>query len=158
MRFVLVDRIVGLEPGRSIEVRKNVSASEDLFEDHFPGCPVFPGAMLVEVFEQAAQLLIGATYDFARTASLTRLARVSFRRFVLPGDQVTARCEKRSGDETAWTIAASAETDGTPVASGVMELAIEDAQGNADALARAARFREMAGVLRSHPLRVESTT
>jgi 3-hydroxyacyl-[acyl-carrier-protein] dehydratase len=153
MRFVLVDRIVGLEPGRSIEVRKNVSASEDLFEDHFPGCPVFPGAMVVEVFEQAAQLLIGATYDFQRTGSLARVSRVAFRHFVVPGDQVMARCEKRSGDNERWTIAASATVDGVPVATGTLEFALEDARGDVEARGRADRFREMARLLQEHPLR-----
>jgi 3-hydroxyacyl-[acyl-carrier-protein] dehydratase len=157
VRFVLVDRIVELDPGRSIDVLKNVSASEDVFEDHFPGCPIFPGAMLVEVFGQAAELLIGATYDFERVGSLVRLSRVSFRRFVRPGDQVRARCEKRSGDDTAWTISASATTDGIPVASGALELAIEEARDNADALARATRWREMARVLRDRPLELFMT-
>ena len=62
MRFVFVDRIVALDVGRSIETVKNVSASEDIFTDHFPDHPVFPGALIVESFEQAAQLLIAETY------------------------------------------------------------------------------------------------
>jgi 3-hydroxyacyl-[acyl-carrier-protein] dehydratase len=44
MRFVFVDRVVSAEPRRSIETLKNVSAAEDVFADHFPGYPVFPGA------------------------------------------------------------------------------------------------------------------
>jgi 3-hydroxyacyl-[acyl-carrier-protein] dehydratase len=147
MRFVLVDRILRLEAGSVIEVRKNVSASEDVFADHFPGWPIFPGALLVEVFEQAAQLLIGTTYRFERAASLIRVSRVAFRRFVVPGDQVTVRCERRSGDETAWTIAASATTDGNVVATGTLEFVVEDARGADEASARAARYREMAHML-----------
>ena len=48
MRFVFVDRIVAAEPLRRIDTLKNVSATEDVFADHFPGYPVFPGALVVQ--------------------------------------------------------------------------------------------------------------
>ena len=52
MRFAFVDRIVAAEPLRRIDTLKNVSATEDVFADHFPGYPVFPGALVVEAFAQ----------------------------------------------------------------------------------------------------------
>src|SRR3990172_4603519 len=110
MRFVFVDRVLDLEPGRAIETIKSVSASEDVFTDHFPGYPILPGALIVEAFEQAAQLLIGMTHDFATVGRLTRLSRVSFRRFVRPGDQLRLRCDLRSA-APAWVLAAQAEVD-----------------------------------------------
>src|SRR5439155_19432349 len=65
MRFVFVDRIVAAEPLLRIDTLKNVSATEDVFADHFPGYPVFPGALVVEAFAQACELLIAMSHDFA---------------------------------------------------------------------------------------------
>jgi 3-hydroxyacyl-[acyl-carrier-protein] dehydratase len=152
MRFVLVDRVLKIEPGAMIEARKNVAASEDVFVDHFPGWSIFPGALLVEAFEQAAQLLIGTTYGFARTASLTRLSRVGFRRFIRPGDQLTVRCERQGVADDSWTVAASAMLDGVTVASGRLEFALEDARAGTEAAARANRYRDMLRLLQAETL------
>ena len=54
MRFILLDRIVALEPGRNIHAVKTLPADEPLFLDHFPGFPVVPGVLLVEMMAQAA--------------------------------------------------------------------------------------------------------
>jgi hypothetical protein len=101
VRFLFVDRIVTLEPGRSIETLKNVSTSEDVFEDHFPGYPILPGAMVVEAFEQASQLLIGVSHDFTRTGHLRAVRRGAFRHFVRPGDQLRVRCARMTGAQDA---------------------------------------------------------
>jgi 3-hydroxyacyl-[acyl-carrier-protein] dehydratase len=164
VRFVLVDRIVGLTPGRAIQALKNVSASEDVFDDHFPGWPIFPGAMLVEVFEQAAQLLIGVTYRFERAGRLTRISRISFRRVVRPGDQLTVQCERQqkdlpssgaalSGETAPWTLLASASVDGATVATGTLEFAVDDVRARRDVLEIAGRYCEMARVLEADPVR-----
>src|SRR5437016_12322821 len=107
MRFVFVDRIVAAEPLRRIDTLKNVSATEDVFADHFPGYPVFPGALVVEAFAQASQLLIGMSHDFAAIGQLSRLSRVAFRPQGRPGGQLWIRCQRRPGDE-AWVLDASA--------------------------------------------------
>ncbi len=143
MRFVFVDRLLALDPGRSIVTLKNVTATEDVFDDHFPGCPIFPGALIVEAFTQAARLLIGLTTDFSRVGRLERLSRVSFRRFVRPGDQLRVRCEKR--DAEPWTVAGEAQVEGRIVATAVLEFALEDATSGG-ACEQAARLRELARV------------
>src|SRR5437763_16295776 len=104
MRFLFVDRIVTLDPGRTIEILKNVSATEDVFDDHFPGYPILPGALLVETFEQASQLLIGASHDFARVGRLQGVSRAAFRHFVRPGDQLRVRCTRATGNDAARTV------------------------------------------------------
>jgi 3-hydroxyacyl-[acyl-carrier-protein] dehydratase len=151
MRFVFVDRILALDPGRAITTLKNVSATEDIFDDHFPGCPIFPGALIIETFEQATELLIGLSTGFARVGRLERISRAAFRRFVRPGDQLRVRCERREGDGPAWTVAASAEVDGRPAATALLEFGLEDAMSG-EPHARADRLRELARVLREGPL------
>src|SRR5499427_4399314 len=103
MRCVFVDRIVELVPGHCIETLMRVSGLEDVFADHFPGYPVLPGALVVEAFAQAAQLLIAMSHDFTRIGRLRRLSRVAFRHQVRPGDELAIRCERRAAGESPWT-------------------------------------------------------
>ena len=46
--FLLVDRVVHVEPGQYVEAYKNISISEQIFQGHFPGHPIYPGVMIVE--------------------------------------------------------------------------------------------------------------
>ena len=64
MRFLLVDRILSLEPGRSITAIKNVSAAEEYLADHFPGYPVLPGVMMLECLVQTGAWLMRSTERF----------------------------------------------------------------------------------------------
>ena len=117
VRFVFVDRIVELAPGRSIRAVKNVSASEDFFADHFPGAPIMPGALILETFIQAGLLMLGAADGFGSQPVVRRVRRAAFKRLVRPGDQLTIRCESDEGQ----TVRASAHVDGRQVATAVIE-------------------------------------
>ena len=150
MRFLFVDRIVSFEPGRTIEILKNVTNSEDMFRDHFPGYPILPGALVVETFEQAGQLLIGLSHDFARVGRLLGVKRAAFRHFVRPGDQLRVTCARAAGDATAWTLSASGAVDGRRVATATLEFVIP-ADADVDR-PHAERWREIARVLRASPI------
>ena len=52
--FLLVDRVVAVEPGVRIEAYKNVTANEHFFQGHFPNHPVMPGVLQLEALAQAA--------------------------------------------------------------------------------------------------------
>jgi 3-hydroxyacyl-[acyl-carrier-protein] dehydratase len=143
VRFVFVDRVRGIEPGAAIEVVKNVSAAEDVFEDHFPGFPVFPGCLVVEVFEQASQLLVAITYGFARVGRLAGVSRVGFRHLVRPGDQLCVRCEARTHDDVRWRLACVAAVDGKTVASGTLDLDIVETGDEGEAHEHARRLQGM---------------
>jgi 3-hydroxyacyl-[acyl-carrier-protein] dehydratase len=146
VRFVFVDRIIALDPGRTVETLKNVSATEDMFDDHFPGYPILPGALIVETFEQASQLLIGVSHDFARVGHLRAVQRAAFRHFVRPGDQLRVRCTRSGGDEAGWTVSAAADVDGRRVASAVLDFALVEDKAHAE------RLREAVRVLRAAPI------
>lgn len=155
MRFVFVDRIITLDPGRTIETLKNVTASEDVFADHFPGHPILPGALVVEAFEQASQLLIGASHECARVGRLRGVSRAAFRHFVRPGDQLRVRCARTGGDDGAWTVSASGEVDGRRVASATLDFAIVPAVG--EDKPHGERLREALRVLRQSPIEIRGT-
>lgn len=117
MRFIFVDRIVALAPGKSIQTIKSVSASEDYFVDHFPEMPIMPGALILECFIQSAMLMFGAADDFESRPTVSRVRRASFKRFVRPGDQLIVRCEA----DDRWVVQASASVDGPALATAVIE-------------------------------------
>jgi 3-hydroxyacyl-[acyl-carrier-protein] dehydratase len=151
MRFVFIDRIVSAELRRHIETLKNVSAAEDVFTDHFPGYPVYPGALVVEAFAQASQLLIGLSHEFTTVGRLGRLSRVAFRRAVRPGDQLAIRCERRGlGD--AWVLDAAATVDGQPVAVATLEYTLEAALPGTESAREAGRLRLLARALARAPV------
>ena len=61
MRFFLIDRIDKWEVGVSAQATKNVTLSEDFFDDHFPRRPVMPGVLMIEGMAQLSGLLLEAS-------------------------------------------------------------------------------------------------
>lgn len=96
MKFVLLDRIVVLEPARRIVARKALSLAEEYLADHFPTFPVMPGVLMVEAMTEAAGWLLQATRHFAYSVlELAEVRNVTYKNFVRPGEvleiEVTAR-------------------------------------------------------------------
>ena len=55
--FLLIDRVLNIEPGKRIEALKNVTINEPFFNGHFPDEPIMPGVLIVEAMAQAAGIL-----------------------------------------------------------------------------------------------------
>jgi beta-hydroxyacyl-ACP dehydratase FabZ len=93
--FLLVDRVLELESGKSIRAIKNVSVNEPYFVGHFPERPVMPGVLVIEALAQAAGILLIHDRE-DREEHLIYLAGVDdakFRRPVAPGDQLVLDVE-----------------------------------------------------------------
>jgi UDP-3-O-[3-hydroxymyristoyl] N-acetylglucosamine deacetylase/3-hydroxyacyl-[acyl-carrier-protein] dehydratase len=88
--FLLVDRVIEVEPGRRVVAIKNVTINEPFFQGHFPGHPIMPGVLIVEALAQAGcVLLMDKQIDPAKQlAYFMALDNVKFRRPVVPGDQL----------------------------------------------------------------------
>ncbi|RUL88493.1 3-hydroxyacyl-ACP dehydratase FabZ family protein [Tautonia sociabilis] len=100
MRFVLIDRILDLDPGRRIEAAKNLSLGEEYLADHFPGFPVMPGVLMLEALTQAGAWLIRDMEDFAHSVVLLKKARtIKYGSFVEPGRQLVLQVELVSHGE-----------------------------------------------------------
>jgi 3-hydroxyacyl-[acyl-carrier-protein] dehydratase len=84
MRFILLDRIISLEPGCSIHAVKTMPANEELFLDHFPGFPVVPGVLLVEMMAQAAGKCLHTGDTDRGLAMLGKINSATFRDWVRP--------------------------------------------------------------------------
>jgi UDP-3-O-[3-hydroxymyristoyl] N-acetylglucosamine deacetylase/3-hydroxyacyl-[acyl-carrier-protein] dehydratase len=96
--FLLIDRVLELEPpGRALAV-KNVSINEPFFAGHWPGRPIMPGVLILESVAQAAGVLIGASIEDPerKVAFIASIDRVKLRRPVVPGDQLhlEVRCDR----------------------------------------------------------------
>jgi len=87
MRFILLDRIVSLVPGDSVVAARTVSPDDDYFRDHFPGFPVVPGVLLVEMMAQAGGKCFDAERRPRGKAMLAKILSASFRSWVRPGDE-----------------------------------------------------------------------
>ena len=83
--FLLIDKIVDFEEGKSITGIKNVTANEPQFTGHFPGNPVVPGVILCEMMGQASCVLLADKVK-GGTPYFTKLDGVKFKKPVLPGD------------------------------------------------------------------------
>lgn len=94
MRFVLIDRILDVQPGRSLRAVKNLSLAEEYLNDHFPGFPVMPGVLMLEALTQAGAWLIRDMEDFAHSVIVLKQARtIKYGSFVEPGRQLELRVE-----------------------------------------------------------------
>ena len=92
MRFILIDKIVELNPGESIVTTKNLTVAEEYLADHFPGFAVMPGVLMLEAMTQSAAWLIRVTDDFADSIiSLQEARNVKYNHFVQPGETLTLR-------------------------------------------------------------------
>lgn len=88
--FLLVDRVLSMEPGKSIVALKNVTYNEPFFQGHFPEMRIMPGVLIVEAIAQAGGILIYHTVPNPETkfVLLAKIENVRFRKPVIPGDQL----------------------------------------------------------------------
>lgn len=126
--FLLVDRVLEVEPGERIVALKNISANEAYFNGHFPERPIMPGVLTLEALAQTAGLLIYCTTNTKANPKdnwyyYAGLDNARFKRVVEPGDQLRleAKFVKRRLD--LWVFAVKAEVDGELCCSAELMLA-----------------------------------
>ena len=98
--FLMIDRVIELDPGNTLTAIKNVSANEPFFPGHFPYRPVFPGVLMLECIAQASAILASIMIDAKASQKYSYLFagidKARFKRTVEPGDQllIEVRFEK----------------------------------------------------------------
>jgi 3-hydroxyacyl-[acyl-carrier-protein] dehydratase len=112
--FLLVDRIVEVEPGKRIVGIKNVTINEPFFQGHFPGHPVMPGVLIVEAMAQVAGIMgslasAGGTGD--KVTYFMSIDNAKFRKPVTPGDQLRIEIETLFNRRGIWSVAGKAYVD-----------------------------------------------
>lgn len=118
--FVMVDRVVELEPGHRIVTLKNVTINEPFFQGHFPGNPIMPGVLILEAMAQSAGVLTFESLPPEKRNILVYfmgIDRARFRRMVVPGDQLVIEIILKRLKTRAVKATGQARVDG--------ELAVE---------------------------------
>lgn len=113
MKYLQIDKILSLEPGKRLVGERTLRADEEYLGDHFPNFPVMPGVMMLESLHQAAVWLIRTGDDFQSPLVLLREVRgVKFGDFLAPGEtlEITAQSIKEDGNLT--TVKATATKQG----------------------------------------------
>jgi UDP-3-O-[3-hydroxymyristoyl] N-acetylglucosamine deacetylase/3-hydroxyacyl-[acyl-carrier-protein] dehydratase len=93
--FLLVDRVVDIQPKKRVVAVKNVTMNEPFFSGHFPGHPIMPGVLIVEAMAQAGGILLLNTVDDPenKLVYFMGIDGVRFRKPVMPGDQIRFELE-----------------------------------------------------------------
>jgi len=88
--FILIDRIEIIEPGKSLIALKNLTINEPFFQGHFPGQPVMPGVLSLEIMAQAGSFLMLSHIDdpLSKNMFFSTVETAKFRKPIVPGDQL----------------------------------------------------------------------
>ena len=111
MRFILVDKILEMVPGKSILGVKRIDENEDYFGDHFPGFPVVPGVLLTEMMAQTAGKCLDVERLSTEKAMLAQITSAKFREWVRPGDTAFIHAKIRTNRKQFATAVAFIEVN-----------------------------------------------
>ena len=118
--FMLVDRVLEWQAGRSIRALKNVTYNEPFFPGHFPARPVMPGVIIIEALAQTAGILTFLSSDIVPDADsrfyFVGIDKARFRKPVEPGDQLMLEAEVERVLRGIWKFSTRALVGGTEVA------------------------------------------
>ncbi len=128
--FLLVDRVVEVEAGKSIHAYKNITMNEPYFVGHFPHHPVMPGVLIMEALAQAAGILsfktMGSKPDANSVFYFVGIDECRFKKPVMPGDQLHLHVDILRQMRGIWKYKAVARVDGEVVAEAVLMCAKRD--------------------------------
>lgn len=126
--FLLVDRILEVEPKKRIVGLKNVTINEPFFQGHFPGHPIMPGVLILEAMAQVGgMLLMGGVEDpESKVVYFMSVDNVKWRRPVKPGDQLIFELDVTQIRGTVCRMRGVARVDGEVVAEADMAATIRD--------------------------------
>lgn len=125
--FLLIDRVLELEPGERAVAIKNITANEPQFTGHWPGDPVMPGVLMLEAMAQTGGVMLLTSGSFSdKLAVFGGMDKVRFRRQVVPGDQmrIEATLIRRKG--TIGKVHVVATVDEEKAAEGDLVFALTD--------------------------------
>jgi 3-hydroxyacyl-[acyl-carrier-protein] dehydratase len=127
--FLMIDRLVHLEPGKAATAIKNVTIDEPFFRGHFAGHPIMPGVLIAEALAQTGGLAFASGEENPDEAGgfrlpiLAKIEDMRFRSAVSPGDQLWLHAEVIRAFESLAMVKVEAKVNETVVARGKIVLA-----------------------------------
>lgn len=126
--FLMIDRVLELEPGKKITALKNISINEAFFSGHFPQAPVMPGVLIIEAMAQAAIIMLYSPKDVAEEKKASYYLASVKARFLRPltaGDQLKIEVEPVKVISGAGIVRARAESNGNEVAGAELSFSVK---------------------------------
>ncbi len=131
--FLLVDRVVELEPNKRIVAVKCVTMNEPFFAGHFPGQPVMPGVLIIEALAQTSALLaLSSMTPEQRAGKVTYFMGIDgarFRKPVVPGDRLELHVEMLRSKGAVLKVKGQAKVEGDVVAEAELMAMLASPQG-----------------------------
>jgi len=129
--FLMLDRIISLEKGKTVVALKNISGNEIFFLGHFPGMAVMPGTMIIEGMAQAAIVLFRKSYEDGELrldgerVFFFGAAKARFLKPVVPGDQLRIEVTITKAISTGGVVEGIASVDGQVVAKAELSFGVK---------------------------------
>tara|TARA_B100000073_G_scaffold339191_1_gene337294 strand:- start:517 stop:984 length:468 start_codon:yes stop_codon:yes gene_type:complete len=127
--FLLVDRVINLNPDKNITAIKNVTINEEFFQGHFPSKSVMPGVLIIESMAQSAAVLVSKTLGIDAEGKIVYFMTIDNTRFrnpVVPGDQLKLDVIKVRQRKNVWKFNGKAYVEETLVAESTFSAMIVD--------------------------------
>ncbi|MAJ87571.1 MAG: 3-hydroxyacyl-ACP dehydratase FabZ [Cellvibrionales bacterium TMED148] len=128
--MLMVDRVIEVDPGKSILGYKNISINEQLFVGHFPETPIFPGVLIIEAMAQISGILGFVTAQESSDNGMLYLFagidKVRFKLPVVPGDRLMLTSEVVSVKRNIWRFRTEAKVDNELASTAILMCAYQD--------------------------------
>jgi len=109
--FLMIDRVIELEPNVRVLGVKNVTINEPFFQGHFPGNPIMPGVLIVEALAQLAGVLAFNSGMQGSSVYFMSIEKAKFRRPIVPGDRVSLEVKVLQKRGHVWRFSGHALVD-----------------------------------------------
>ena len=128
--FLLVDRITDVKKGEEVEGYLNISITNQVFQGHFPGHPIYPGVLIIEGMAQTGAILPFTVMDKEelndKVVYFMSIDKAKFRKPVLPGDKLVYKVKTIKHRGKIWQLDAKAYVDGELAAEAELKAMIMD--------------------------------
>src|SRR5262245_61633922 len=124
MRYHLIDRILEVEPKKSIRAQKQLTLGEEYLADHFPTFPVMPGVLMLQCLVEAGSWLVRLSQDYQPSILVLREAKnVKYGTFFAPGHRMDVKVEQTVAGDGSFTFKGKGEVNGQTTVSAQFTLA-----------------------------------
>jgi len=136
MRFCLIDRILEVQPGKTLQAVKNLTLGEEYLADHFPTFPVMPGVLMLQALVEAGAWLLRLSEGYRHSVIVLReVKNIKYGSFLEPGRQLKLSVELTDRTEGLATIKGKGEAEGQSTVTARLVLASYNLRDRNPALA-----------------------